>query len=63
MSVVKAVKKLLVDSCLVFFVMCTAQGYGEEFTERNNDHIVKTTGNESRNFVNPPNHSDLTQQL
>ena len=45
---------------LVFFVMCTAQGCGEEFTEANNDHIVKTTGNESRSFVNPLNHSDLT---
>ena len=54
-------KKLLVDSCLVFFVMCSAQGCGEEFTEGNNDHIVKMTGNESRSFVNPPNHSDLTR--
>lgn len=53
-------KKLLVDSCLVFFVMCSAQGCGEEFTE-GNDHIVKTTGNESQSFVNPPNHSDLTR--
>ena len=54
-------KKLLVDLCLVFFMMCSAQGYGEEFTEGNNDHIVKMTGNESRSFVNPPNHSDLTR--
>ena len=54
-------KKLLVDSCLVFIVMCSAQGCGEEFTEANNDHIVKTTGNESRSFVNPLNHSDLTR--